>query len=109
MLRRRGGPGVLSTMARTAVIAGTATKVSNAVNTSAAAKAQAAHQQHAAQQAAQDELVQMREQLAAQETVIDSTGIGSTIAHLKELAQLKDAGMLTEEEFSLAKAKLLAG
>jgi hypothetical protein len=108
MLRRRGGPGVLSTMARTAVIAGTATKVSNAVNASAA-KAQAAHQQHAAQQSAQNELVQMREQLAAQETVIDSAGIGSTIAHLKELAQLKEAGMLTEEEFAQAKAKLLAG
>ena len=97
MMRRRGGPGILSTMARTAVIAGTAT--ANRVNARAAARAQGAQQPAA----------QMQEQLAAQEAAIGAAEIDDTIGKLKELAQLKDAGMLTEEEFSLAKAKVLGG
>jgi hypothetical protein len=31
------------------------------------------------------------------------------IAQLQQLAQLKEAGVLSEEEFNAAKAKLLAG
>ncbi len=109
-------------MARTAVIAGTATAVSNKVSAAGTAKAQAAQQQQAAaqaaqqeaiqqaaQQAAQQELARMRGQIETQEATIASAGIGSAIERLKELAQLKDAGMLTEEEFALAKAKVLAG
>lgn len=109
MMRRRSGPGILGTMARTAVIAGTATAVSNKVSAAGAAKAQAAHQQQAAQQAAQQELTDLRERLAAQETAIEAPAAASTIEKLKELAQLKDAGMLTDEEFSQAKAQVLAG
>ncbi len=121
MMRRRGGPGVLSTMARTAVIAGTATAVSNKVNAAGAAKAQAHQQQQAAaaeaqqaamqqaaQQAAQQELARLQSTMQGQEAAIATSHAGSTIEKLKELAQLKDAGMLTEEEFSLAKAKVLA-
>lgn len=122
MMRRRSGPGVLNTMARTAVIAGTATVVSNKVSAAGAAKAQAAQQQQAAahaaqqaaiqqaaQQAAQQELARMQGQLDTQDTAIASANIGDKIEKLKELAQLKDAGMLTEEEFALAKAKVLGG
>ena len=61
MMRRRGGPGILSTMARTAVIAGTATAVSNKVSAAGAAKAQAAQQQQAAAHAAQQELAQVED------------------------------------------------
>jgi hypothetical protein len=38
----------------------------------------------------------------------DSSGGSSTIEQLKELAELKSQGVLTEEEFEQAKAKLLA-
>ena len=50
MRRKRGGPGILGTMAQTAVIAGTASVTMNAVNAKGAAKQQAAQQ--AAQQKA---------------------------------------------------------
>lgn len=122
MMRRRGGPGVMSTMARTAVVAGTATAVSNKVSAAGAAKAQAAQQQQvaaaeaqqaalqqAAQEAAQQELARLQSTMQAQEAAIATSPATSTIEKLKELAQLKDAGMLTEEEFSAAKAKVLAG
>jgi len=46
--------------------------------------------------------------MQGQEAAIATSHAGSTIEKLKELAQLKDAGMLTDEEFSLAKAKVLA-
>jgi hypothetical protein len=112
----------MSTMARTAVVAGTATAVSNKVTASGQAKAQAAQQQQmaaaeaqqaalqqAAQQAAQEELARMQSTMQTQEAAIATSHAGSTIEKLKELAQLKDAGMLTDEEFSAAKAKVLAG
>lgn len=105
MMRRRGGPGVLSTMARTAVISATATATANKVNARAAAKAQNAQQ---AQLAAQQQAAQMQAHLASQEAAIETAVIDDTIARLKELAQLKDAGVLTEEEFTAAKARVLA-
>lgn len=129
MFRRRGGPGVLSTVARTAVIAGTATAVSNKVAAGAQQKAAAQHQAQAAAAAEQEkaaaaaavqqDLAQVQEQLAAlQAQQVDTAahpgsgseaGSGDLIARLQQLAQLREAGMLTDEEFSAAKAKLLAG
>ncbi len=44
MLRRVGRPGLIGTVARTAVIAGTATATSNAVNRHSQAKAQQAQE-----------------------------------------------------------------
>ena len=37
------------------------------------------------------------------------SGVGETVANLKELAELKDQGILTDEEFAAEKAKLLGG
>ena len=116
MMRRRGGPGIMSTMARTAVIAGTATAVSNKVAHAGAAKAAAGQQQQAAQQAAaaaQGDMAQMQAQLAglqAQQAETAALGdSGAMMAQLQLLIQLKEGGMLTDEEFSQAKARLLAG
>ncbi len=115
MMRRRGGPGIMSTMARTAVISGTATATSNKVNQRAMAKNAAAQQQQQdAQQtaAAQGDMAQMQAQLAglqAQQAETAALGdSGAMMAQLQQLAQLKEGGMLTEEEFSAAKARLLA-
>ena len=126
MLRRRGGPGVLSTVARTAVIAGTATAVSNKVTAGQQQKAALQHQAQAAAVAAEQEkaaaaaavqqdLAQVQGQLAAlQAQQVDTAAHpgasgGDMIAQLQQLAQLREANMLTDEEFSAAKARLLAG
>ena len=109
MMRRRGGPGVLSTMARTAVIAGTATAVSNKVNRAGAARQQAVRDSAATQ----GQLEQVRGQLTgmqAQQAETAALGdAGAMMAQLQQLVQLKESGMLTDEEFSLAKTRLLAG
>lgn len=124
MRGRRGRPGLVGTMARTAVIAGTATAVSGSVQQKQMAKAQAAQQEQAAQQAAfesQAQLAEMQAQMnamqAQQQTAAPpppppapAGGAGDDLmAKLQQLADMKASGILTEEEFAAAKAKLLAG
>ena len=94
MMRRRP---VLRTVGRTAVIAGTATVVAGGVNRHQQQKAAAQEQQAAAQQA------------PAQAAPVEAApGSDDLIAKLKELANLKDQGILTEAEFDAQKAKILA-
>ena len=109
----RRGPGLVETMARTAVIAGTATAVSKGVSGAMDAGAQQraelegyrAQQAAAIQQAQIDAAVQ--QQMAAQATPAEQPS-DDLMAQLQQLAQMKEAGLLTEEEFAAAKAKLLA-
>lgn len=108
-MRRRGvgrrGPGLAGTMARTAVVAGTATAVSGSMQRSRQARETAAANQ---QQAAIDTAV--AEQLAQQPAAPPAAAAGpspDTIAALKELGALRDSGVLTEKEFAAQKAKLL--
>jgi cytochrome c peroxidase len=89
----------MRTVARTAVIAGTATAVAGGVNR---------HQQnkYAQQDAAQQDAAQAQQPVAAPvEAAPDSDDL---INKLKELANLKDQGILTEAEFNDQKAKILA-
>ena len=68
MPRRRGRPGLVGTMARTAVVAGTATAVSGGMVKHSQKKQQAAYEQNAANQAAyesQAQLADMQAQLDA--------------------------------------------
>jgi hypothetical protein len=88
-------------MARTAVIAGTATSVSNRVSKRQGER-WAAQEQEAAMQA-QAAPAQMAPAPAAPAP----GGESSMIDQLKELGALKDQGILTEEEFAAQKAKLL--
>jgi hypothetical protein len=83
-------PGLIRGVARTAVIAGTATSVSNRVS-----------RRQAARWSEQD--AQMAPPPAA------PAPQGDPIAQLKELAALKDSGVLTQAEFDAQKAKILAG
>lgn len=94
MMRRRRGPGLVGTMARTAVIAGTATAVSGSV-------ANKQQQKHAAQQQAQAAAAQPAAAPAAEAAAPDY------VAELKKLAELKDAGILTDAEFEAKKAQIL--
>ena len=100
MMRRGGRPGLMGTMARTAVIAGTATAVSGNVSRRQQAKAQSVAAQQAAQQQAQQAQYAPPPQAAAAED-------DSLSAQIERLATLKTAGVISDAEFSAAKAKLL--
>ena len=65
MMRRMGRPGLVGTMARTAVVAGTATAVAGGVSRHQQGKQQAAATETAAQQAAFDSQQQVAEMQAA--------------------------------------------
>ncbi|WP_371478834.1 SHOCT domain-containing protein [Kitasatospora sp. NBC_00315] len=109
MRRRAGRPGLLGTMARTAVVAGTATAVSGSMQRGSA---QRSAQQEQAAQAQQQALVdQAAAQVAAQQaqTVAAPVAAGGDdrIDKLAKLAELKANGLLTDEEFAAEKARVL--
>ena len=92
MMRRRP---VLRTVGRTAVIAGTATAVAGGVSRHQQQK----YAQQEAQQGAPVQEVAPPPQAPSSDELINK---------LKELASLKDQGILTEAEFNDQKAKILA-
>lgn len=104
MSRRRGRPGLVGTMARTAVIAGTAQTVAGGVQQRQ--MAEMAEQQEAASTKAQ--LAEMQAQLAQTQPAPPPAPTGDFLAQLQQLADLKAAGMLSDDEFAAAKAKLLS-
>jgi hypothetical protein len=87
-------PGLLRGVARTAVIAGTATAVSNRVS-------RRQGERWAQQEAPQQPVA------PAPEAAPAGGGEASLIDQLKQLGELKSQGILTEEEFAAQKAKLL--
>jgi putative oligomerization/nucleic acid binding protein len=89
-------PGLLRGMARTAVVAGTATAVSNRVSRRQAQRWSADQPQYAEPQYAEPP-----------PPPPPAAPAPDPIAQLKELAALKDQGILTEEEFAEQKAKIL--
>ena len=91
-------PGLLRGMARTAVVAGTATAVSGRV-------ARRQNQRWASQEAQAYE--PPPQQYAPPPPAPAASGGSDPIAQLKELAALKDQGILTEEEFAAQKARIL--
>ena len=92
-------PGLIRGVARTAVIAGTATSVSNRVSRRQYNKWS---QQEQAQQ-----VEQVPPPPAPAAPAAPSTD--DKLAQLKELGQLKESGVLTDAEFEAQKAKILAG
>jgi Short C-terminal domain len=93
--------GLLGGMARTAVAAGTWTAVSNRVSRRQANR-WADQEQAQAYQAPQAQPVYQ------QPAPAPSGGGRDRIEQLKDLADLKTQGILTEEEFATQKARLLA-
>ncbi len=82
-------PGLLRGVARTAVVAGTATSVSNRVSRR------------------QGERWAQQEQQAPPAAAPAPVAAPDPIAQLKELGELHDSGVLTDEEFAAQKAKVL--
>ena len=130
----RPGRGIVGTMATAAVIGGSAAAASHAVerrmDRKDAAKQQEAEAQYAATQS-QADLEAMKAQMAAMQAQqaqmammaqqaqqaqaapapaapAPAAGGPDLMAQLQQLAQLKDAGALTDAEYAAAKAKLLA-
>lgn len=99
-MRRMGRRGLVGMAARTAVVAGTATAVSGAV---------AHHQQDKANaQAEQHEYELQQEAAAMAPPAAPQAAAPDPIAQLQQLADLKAQGVINDDEFAAAKAKLLA-
>ncbi|WP_327365992.1 SHOCT domain-containing protein [Streptomyces sp. NBC_01217] len=93
-------PGLLRGVARTAVIAGTATSVSNRVSRRQAGR-------WARQDAAQTQ-AQTRPAPAEPPPLAPEDEMSNKIAQLKELGDLKNQGLLSDSEFAAQKARILA-
>lgn len=91
-------PGLLRGVARTAAIAGTATAVSNRVS-----------RRQASKWAEQDgpQYANPRAEMAAPVQAAPAAAPPDPIAQLKELGELHQSGVLTDEEFAAQKAKIL--
>jgi hypothetical protein len=89
-------PGLIRGVARTAVVAGTATAVSNRVSRRQAERWSA--QEPAYQQPAYD---------APPPAAPAGNEMDAKLAQLKDLGQLKDQGVLSEAEFEAQKRRIL--
>jgi hypothetical protein len=98
MMRRRGRP-LVRMAATTAVVAGTAGAVSH--------HQQQKYANQAAQQQAEAEAAQAQAAPAPVYEEAPAAPAGIDMEQLKQLGELHTAGVLTDEEFAAAKAKLL--
>ena len=89
-------PGLLRGVARTAVVAGTATAVSNRVS-----------RRQAGRWAQQDDQQQASQQAAAPPPPPPGDDMTAKMDQLKQLGDLKAQGVLTEEEFAAQKRQIL--
>ena len=93
-------PGLLRGMARTAVVAGTATTVSNRVS-----------RRQSQKWAAQEAPAPPPQQYAAPPPApapAPASGGEDRVEKLKDLAALREQGVLTDEEFAAEKSRILA-
>ncbi|MCB0864792.1 MAG: SHOCT domain-containing protein [Solirubrobacterales bacterium] len=95
-------PGLIRGVARTAVVAGTATAVSNRVSRRQANRWIDQGSYPGQQQAGEEAPPQ-----AAPAPPPPAAPAADPIAQLKELGELRDSGVLTEAEFEAQKAKIL--
>jgi hypothetical protein len=98
-------PGLIRGVARTAVVAGTATAVSGRV-------ARRQNQKWSQQEYEQQQQAAPPPQYAEPAEPVEPApaaggGMESVLEQLKQLGELRDAGVLTEAEFEAQKAKLL--
>ena len=93
-------PGLLRGVARTAAIAGTATAVSNRVSRRQAGR-------WAAKEQEQYPPEQEQQQYAAPPPAPPADPMQDKLDQLKKLGELKEQGVLSEEEFQQQKAKIL--
>lgn len=114
-LGRMGRPGLIGMAARTAVVAGTATAVSGNVQRRQAQRQQNQYEQQAYEQEQQQaQMQQAAQEAAAQQAAQQQAAAPAAapaddmMAKIQQLATLHSQGILSDEEFAAAKAKLLA-
>ena len=95
-------PGLIRVVARTAAIAGTATAVSNRVS-----RRQAGRWAEQDQQQYQEQAYQAPPPAAAPAAPAAGSDMDAKLAQLKDLGELKAAGVLSEEEFEAQKYRIL--
>ena len=93
-------PGLLRGVARTAVVAGTATAVSNRVSRRQAGR-------WAQQDQAAYEQQQPQQPVYAAPPPPEAASMDDKLAQLKDLAALKEQGVLTDSEFEAQKSRIL--
>ncbi len=99
-------PGLIRGVARTAVVAGTATAVSGRVQRRQAARFAERDAETAVEgEGAYQQAAPQQEPTAPRAPAATSTT--ELLSQLKELGELRDQGILTEQEFAAQKAKLL--
>jgi transcription initiation factor TFIID subunit TAF12 len=118
MMRARPGRAIARAAVGTAVIAGTAGAVHHAQDQRWQRKEQEAYQAQATQQQLADQQAQI-EQMQAQQQYAPPPqqqyapppppAQSATMQQLQQLAQMHDAGILSDEEFASAKQKVLSG
>ena len=91
-------PGLLRAMVRTGAVVGTATAVNNRVN-----------RRQYNRWAEQDAASYQQPSYDQQPPAPANTGGEDRVEQLKELAALKDQGVLTDDEFAAEKARILRG
>ncbi|WP_062201238.1 SHOCT domain-containing protein [Demequina salsinemoris] len=104
MPMRGGRPGLIGTMARTAVISGTATAVSGNV---ARRQANRARQSAAPVYAQPVQAQPVQAAAPAPQVTAASSGGDDMMTQLAKLGEMRSAGLLDDAEFAAAKAKLL--
>jgi hypothetical protein len=95
-------PGLLRGVARTAVVAGTATAVSNRVS-----RRQAGRWAQQDQAAYEQQQPQQQQPVYAAPPPPAAASMDDKLAQLKDLAALKEQGILTDSEFEAQKARIL--
>ena len=98
-------PGLLRGMARTAVVAGTATAVSNRVSRRQAGRWASQEQQQGYQQQGYQ---QQYAEPAASAPPPAETSMDAKLSQLKELGELRERGLLSDSEFEVQKQHILA-
>ena len=98
-------PGLIRGVARTAAIAGTATAVSNRVSRRQAGRWANQEQQQAAEQ---QQYAAPPVEYAPPPPAAPPADMDAKLAQLKDLAALRDAGVLTGAEFEQQKNKILS-
>ena len=95
--------GLLRGVARTAVVAGTATAVSNNVSRRQAQRFAEKDQQAYAQQ----QQAYQQQQVSQQQSYQQEVDFDEQLAQLAKLGQLRDQGILNQQEFEVKKRQIL--
>jgi Short C-terminal domain len=105
-MRRRGRPGLLGTVGRTAVVAGTATATATANAVNRHAQNKAAEKEQAAANEAQQAAPPPPPPAPVAPAPAPAGG-DDLVSKPTELAKLRDCGVLSQAEFEQAKARVL--